>query len=68
MHIEVYFKPRGDATKCAMVSNSNFHQAGGDVCFQISTSGASEGVLAATGEEVAKKHAYLRGTFPVNLK
>ena len=29
---------------------------GGYVCFQISTSGAGEGVLAATGEAVAKKH------------
>ena len=48
-HIEespfkVHFKPCGDATKCAMVSNSNFHQVGGNMCFQISTLGASEGV------------------------
>ena len=43
---------------------------GGYVCFQISTSGAGEGVLAATGEEVAKKHTGngLRGTFPVEVK
>ena len=72
-HIEespfkVHFKPRGDATKCAMVSNSNFHQVGGNVCFQISTSGAGEGVLAATGEEVAKKRTGLRGAFPVEVK
>ncbi len=59
--LKVHFKPRGDATKCAMVSSSNFHQAGGHVCFQISTSGAGEGVLVATVEEVAKKHMYLRG-------
>jgi hypothetical protein len=52
--LKVHFKPHGDATKCAMVSSSNFHQAGGNVCFQISTSGADEGVLAATVEEVAK--------------
>jgi hypothetical protein len=51
-----------------MVSSSNFHQAGGNVCFQISTSGAGEGVLVATVEEVAKKHMYLRGAFPVEVK
>ena len=65
---KVHFKPRGDATMCAMVSNSSFHQAGGIVCFQISTSGAGEGVLVATVEEVAKKHAYLKGVFPVEVK
>ena len=51
-----------------MVSNSNFHQAGGKVCFQISTSGAGEGVLCATVEEVAKKCMGLRGAFPVEVK
>ena len=38
------------------------------MCFQISTSGAGEGVLAATVEEVAKKHTGLRGVFPIEVK
>ena len=73
-HIEespctVHFKPRGDASKCCMVSSSNFHQVGGDVSFQISTSGSSEGKLIAIVEEVASnKHTYSRGAFPVETK
>ena len=44
-------------------------RAGGNVSLQISTSGAGEGILVATVEEVAKKkHTYLRGAFPVEIK
>ena len=38
------------------------------MCFQISTSGTGEGVLAATVEEVTKKCTGLREAFPVEVK
>ena len=66
--VKVHFKPRGDATKCAMVSSSKFHQEGGNVSFQISTSGTGEGILVATVGG-GKEEAYiLEGGIPSRNK
>ena len=65
---QVHFKPRGDATKCCMVSTPSFRDdAGGNVYFQVSTAGAGEGKLVAVAEE-SSKNTYSRAACPVDMK